>query len=99
MNGEEGSPDARRRPTITVAGARRMARQAFRRRLETLLFETGGNVAEMARRLGKDRSTVRYHLERYELLGDTPRRGGAASHDPLGSAKPGRAGGDPSPVD
>ena len=75
---EDRQPPMPRRPTITVEYARQLAKRDFARRLEGLLLETGGNVAEVARRLGKDRSTVRYHLRRLGMLGagDAPADGG-----------------------
>lgn len=59
------------RPVLTAAAARERARRALRARLAHLVVETDGNVAEIARRMGKDRSTVRYHLDRFGLLGAT----------------------------
>jgi transcriptional regulator with GAF, ATPase, and Fis domain len=55
---------------MTVMEARRRAQQEFRRVLQTNLVECRGNVAEMARRMGKDRSTIRYHLCRFGMLGE-----------------------------
>lgn len=62
------------RPPVTAERARRMARAEFARRLEALLLETGGNLAEIGRRLGRDRSTIRYHLRRLGMLGKPPKR-------------------------
>ncbi|GEM_PF-6350870 len=75
--GQDGTPATPWRPTITAERARQLAKRDFARRLEGLLLETGGNVAEVARRLGKDRSTVRYHLRRLGMLGagDAPADG------------------------
>ena len=67
---------ARRGPTMTVRRARQLALHERRARLEQLLRETGGNVAEIARRLNRDPSTVRYHLARCGLM-DDPDGGGA----------------------
>lgn len=53
---------------ITAAQVRRDARTALRARLEHLLVECRGNLAEVARRMGKDRSTIRYHLRRFGML-------------------------------
>lgn len=55
---------------MTANQARSLGQQELFDRLEALLFETRGNIAEVARRLGKDRSTVRYHLQRFGMLGD-----------------------------
>jgi transposase-like protein len=43
--------------------------------------ECSGNISEIARRMGRDRSTVRYHLRRFGLLEpdrSRPRRSAAA---------------------
>lgn len=53
---------------ITAAQVRRDARTALRTQLERLLVECRGNLAEVARRMGKDRSTIRYHLRRFGML-------------------------------
>jgi DNA-binding NtrC family response regulator len=53
---------------LTVAEARSFAQQKFREELQKQLSDCGGNVAEMARRMGKDRSTIRYHLRRLDML-------------------------------
>jgi DNA-binding NtrC family response regulator len=44
-----------------------------RAQLQWLLTATGGNVARVARRMGKARSTVRYKIQRYGLTGSIPR--------------------------
>jgi len=44
-----------------------------RHQLAELLRECGGNVARVARRLGRPRSTVRYRIARYDLLHLIPR--------------------------
>lgn len=75
---------APREPLVTMEEARAQGRRELFERLEALLVETRGNVAEMARRLGKDRSTVRYHLRRFGMLGET--RGRGARQKPLHSA-------------
>jgi len=56
--------------SITATGARLQAQQELRRSLEGLLVECRGNIAEMARRMGRDRSTIRYHLRRLGMLGE-----------------------------
>ncbi len=67
------SPSAPRKPALTAAEARGLRDQELFERLEALLIETRGNIAEMARRLGRDRSTVRYHLRRFGMLDDSRR--------------------------
>lgn len=62
----ERSPHRR----LTAARVRRLARSELRAELESLLVECRGNLAEMARRMGKDRSTIRYHLRRFGMLAD-----------------------------
>jgi DNA-binding NtrC family response regulator len=44
-----------------------------RAQLQRLLIATGGNVAKVARCMGKARSTVRYKIQRYGLTGSIPR--------------------------
>ena len=56
------------RRVMTATEARSIARQELRRELQRLLFECRGNIAEMARRMDKDRSTIRYHLRRLGML-------------------------------
>lgn len=56
-----------RRP-VTAAHVRRAARSALQAELAKLLVDCHGNLAEMARRMGKDRSTIRYHLRRFDML-------------------------------
>jgi len=53
---------------LTAAHVRRVARSELRAELERLLVDCRGNLAEMARRMGKDRSTIRYHLRRFGML-------------------------------
>jgi CheY-like chemotaxis protein len=60
----------RGRRRLTAAHVRRIARSELRAELERLLVDCRGNLAEMARRMGKDRSTVRYHLRRFGMLAD-----------------------------
>ncbi len=55
-------------PRLTAAHVRQVARSQLQAELERLLLECRGNLAEMARRMGKDRSTVRYHLRRFGML-------------------------------
>jgi len=65
-----GGSARRRAPTLTATEARLMRDHELFELLQRLLFETRGNIAEMARRMGKDRSTVRYHLKRFGMLDD-----------------------------
>lgn len=53
---------------LTAAGARLLARRELREELQKQLLDCRGNIAEMARRMGKDRSTIRYHLHRQGML-------------------------------
>lgn len=53
---------------MTVAEARSLAQHELREELGKQLFDCRGNIAEMARRMGKDRSTIRYHLSRLGML-------------------------------
>ena len=53
---------------MTAAEARSIAQQELRAQLQELLVDCRGNIAEMARRMGKDRSTIRYHLRRLGML-------------------------------
>lgn len=55
---------------LTAAQVRSQARAELRDALERELVACRGNLAEVGRRLGKDRSTVRYHLRRFGMLGD-----------------------------
>lgn len=74
---------------MTASEARLLARRELREELQRHLFECRGNVAEMARRMGKDRSTIRYHLRRLELL-----RPATGDHDPAFPACDRRRAGD-----
>lgn len=65
ITGEDGGVRA---PAMTADQARLLGQQELFERLEHLVIETRGNIAEIARRLGKDRSTVRYHLRRFGML-------------------------------
>lgn len=53
---------------MTAAEARSLAEHELRGELQEQLFDCRGNIAEMARRMGKDRSTIRYHLRRLGML-------------------------------
>lgn len=53
---------------MTAAEARSLAQQELRAELQKQLFDCRGNIAEMARRMGRDRSTIRYHLRRLGML-------------------------------
>ena len=55
---------------MTAAEAREIGQRELCLELEKLLVETRGNIAEIGRRIGKDRSTVRYHLRRFGMLGE-----------------------------
>ncbi len=57
--------------SVTARGVRLRAKRALRRQLQDLLVECRGNIAEMARRMGKDRSTIRYHLRRLGMLDES----------------------------
>ena len=58
--GKQGRP-------LSAQAARERKGEDLRRWLEALVAECGGNVSEISRRWGKDRSTVRYHLRRLGL--------------------------------
>jgi DNA-binding response OmpR family regulator len=81
---------ARLGPRLTAAHVRRVARSELQAELARLLVECRGNLAEMARRMGKDRSTVRYHLRRFGMLaeerGEAARAGRAGAPCGDGSA-------------
>lgn len=64
----EGGPSVR--SVMTARRARSLAREELRGELERLLVECRGNIAEMARRMGRDRSTIRYHLRQLGMLGE-----------------------------
>lgn len=63
---------APRPPRLTAAQVRRIARVELAAELERQLVDCRGNLAEMARRMGKDRSTIRYHLRRFGMLVEDP---------------------------
>lgn len=63
------------RPRLTADRVRDVARSALRAELERLLVECRGNLAEVGRRMGKDRSTIRYHLRRFGMLVEDGARG------------------------
>lgn len=73
---------------MTATQARVMRDRELFDLLERLLFETRGNIAEMARRLGKDRSTVRYHLKRFGMLSDQIRRDCAPRVERVNGVRP-----------
>lgn len=77
-----------RTPRMTATQARVMRDRELFDLLERLLFETRGNIAEMARRLGKDRSTVRYHLKRFGMLSDQIRRDCAPRVERVNGVRP-----------
>lgn len=73
--GAELGPDSARPRSgcpglVTAAEVRRQARSELAAELERQLVACRGNLAEMARRMGKDRSTIRYHLRRFGMLVD-----------------------------
>ena len=53
---------------VTAEDARALADRDLRSTLQRLIVECRGNTAEIARRMKRDRSTVRYHLRRLDLL-------------------------------
>ena len=53
---------------MTAAEARSLAQQELGEELQKQLSACKGNISEMARRMGKDRSTIRYHLQRLGML-------------------------------
>ncbi len=53
---------------VTVEEARALRQLELRSDLQRLVVECRGNIAEIARRTKRDRSTVRYHLRRMDLL-------------------------------
>ncbi|MFO0689912.1 MAG: hypothetical protein U0900_14540 [Myxococcota bacterium] len=65
-----GRPRSPRSGPVTAAEVRRRARSELAAELERQLVACRGNLAEMARRMGKDRSTIRYHLRRFGMLAD-----------------------------
>lgn len=58
----------RQEAPCTAEEARARVQRELQSELQRLVVECRGNIAEMARRLGRDRSTVRYHLRRLGLL-------------------------------
>jgi DNA-binding NarL/FixJ family response regulator len=60
-------------PIRTAAAARTLRDRELHDQLLRLMLAAGGNIAEMARQLGKDPSTVRYHLARFGMLGRSGR--------------------------
>lgn len=86
---EERRTARRQGISLTAGQARALGRAELKRRLEQLVVECRGNIAEMARRMGRDRSTVRYHLRRLGLLDSVSERsedskqGASAQRDPI----------------
>lgn len=74
----------RARPRMTATHVRQVAREALRRELERQLWACRGNLAEVGRRMGRDRSTIRYHLRRFGMLTD------GAGEPPASAAGPHR---------
>ena len=64
----ERSQPNRAGETVTRAEARAIAQRELRKLLQRLLIECHGNIAEIARRMNRDRSTIRYHLRRLDML-------------------------------
>jgi DNA-binding NtrC family response regulator len=54
---------------VTAEEARALGQRELRSLLQRLVVECRGNIAEIARRMDRDRSTIRYHLRRMGLLG------------------------------
>ena len=65
---------------MTAAEARSLAQQELSEELQKQLVDCRGNIAEMARRMGKDRSTIRYHLQRMGMLQVRERRPASEVH-------------------
>jgi DNA-binding NtrC family response regulator len=53
---------------VTREEARAIGQRELRSLLQRLLIECRGNIAEIARRMNRDRSTIRYHLRRMDML-------------------------------
>jgi len=64
----ERSQSTRAGETVTREEARAIAQHELRTLLQRLLIECRGNIAEIARRMNRDRSTIRYHLRRLDML-------------------------------
>jgi DNA-binding NtrC family response regulator len=66
----------REQPTAStvrdIDSARERRNRELARHLEQLVVECNGNVAHIARRLGRDRSTVIYHLKKFGLFRPAP---------------------------
>jgi DNA-binding NtrC family response regulator len=62
------APRTRVHERLTTEGARELRRRELRELLQRLVVECRGNIAEIARRMDRDRSTVRYHLRRMDML-------------------------------
>jgi len=54
--------------SVTASEIRSRAKRELADELQDLLIECRGNIAEVARRMGRDRSTIRYHLRRLGML-------------------------------
>lgn len=79
-------------PRVTAAAVRRNARSELEAELARQLVDCRGNLAEVARRMGRDRSTIRYHLRRFGMLTENgPER--PASRTSAGRAEAGRGAG------
>jgi len=72
---------------MTAEQARRLGEAELFERLERLVIETRGNISEVARRMEKDRSTIRYHLRRFGMLRDQARRRGPSPAGPGASTE------------
>lgn len=53
---------------LTREQARALGQRELHTVLQRLVIECRGNIAEIARRMNRDRSTIRYHLRRLDLL-------------------------------
>ena len=62
---------------LTAEEARALGQRELRSVLQRLVVECRGNIAEIARRTKRDRSTVRYHLRRMDLLRKNSAEGGS----------------------
>jgi DNA-binding NtrC family response regulator len=67
---------------VTAEEARALGQRELRRLLQRLVVECRGNIAEIARRMDRDRSTIRYHLRRMGLLGRDPDQQTARRRNP-----------------
>lgn len=83
---------------LTASQARELGQKEFRHRLERLVVECRGNIAEIGRRMERDRSTVRYHLRRLGLLDRTSPRGSRVSPGDIVASPDAASEGSPSPT-